>query len=141
MVTLLIGCRLQNRAAAEKSVDDHWSVTSVAFQSVQLAGISERLPSGSTTSNSRAPRRFMVPISGNERPSNGCRSRSIITELEMSRRWVVCSGFLRLDPARPAPGERDVVCRGRVICLADKTISERSAAQYADLARGLDHDR
>jgi hypothetical protein len=23
MVTLLIGCRLQNRAAAEKSVDDH----------------------------------------------------------------------------------------------------------------------
>src|SRR5258706_16434813 len=74
--------------------DDGWSVTSVAFQSVQLAGISERLPSGSTTSNSRAPRRFMVPISGNERPSNGCRSRSIITELEMSRRWVVCSGFL-----------------------------------------------
>src|SRR6266853_3021996 len=109
MVTLLIGCRLQNRAAAEKSVDDHWSVTSVAFQSVQLAGISERLPSGSTTSNSRAPRRFMVPISGNERPSNGCRSRSIITELEMSRRWVVCSGFLRChgpfmdDPFSRAP--------------------------------------
>ena len=81
-----------NRAAAEQSVDDcpcakqigKWSkqalrcsvpefdrssVTSTAFQSVQLAGMSDRLPSGSTASNSRTPRRFTVPITGNARPS------------------------------------------------------------------------
>src|SRR6202035_2172052 len=57
--------------------------------------MSERLPSGSTTSNSRTPRRFMAPITCNERPSNGCRSRRIVTKLDMSRRWVVCDGFLR----------------------------------------------
>ena len=69
-----------------------WSF--VVFQSVQLAGISERLPSGSATSNSGVPRRFRVPISRNERPSKGCRSRSIVTEPERSRRWVVCDVFL-----------------------------------------------
>src|SRR5439155_27270017 len=57
--------------------------------------MSERLPSGSTTSNSRTPRRFMAPITCNERPSNGCRSRRIVTKLDMSRRWAVCDGFLR----------------------------------------------
>jgi hypothetical protein len=61
----------------------------VVFQSVQPAGMSERLPSGSTTSNSRVPRRFTMPISCNERPSNGCRSRRIVTEPERLRRWVV----------------------------------------------------
>src|SRR6202795_4248916 len=44
--------------------------------------MSERLPSGSTTSNSRTPRRFMAPITCNERPSNGCRSRRIVTKLD-----------------------------------------------------------
>jgi hypothetical protein len=66
-----------------------------ASQLVQLAGMSERLPSGSTTSNSKMPRRFIAPITCNERPSNGCRSRRIVTKLDMSRRWVVCDGFLR----------------------------------------------
>src|ERR1700730_4560439 len=69
-----------------------------APQSVQLAGMSERLPSGSTTSNSKMPRRFMAPITCNERPSNGWRSRRIVTKLDMSRRWVVCDGFLRKHP-------------------------------------------
>src|SRR5271166_6643419 len=64
-------------------------------QLVQLAGMSERLPSGSTTSNSKMPRRFMTPITCSERPSNGCRSRGIVTKLDISRRWVVCDGFLR----------------------------------------------
>src|SRR4029077_17809084 len=57
--------------------------------------MSERLPSGSTASNSRTPRRFRAPITCNERPSNGCRSRRIVTKLDMSRRGVVCEGFLR----------------------------------------------
>jgi len=54
--------------------DDGWSVTSVAFQSVQLAGISEHC-------HQEARRAIVVhhdvlcAISGNERPSNGCRSR------------------------------------------------------------------
>src|SRR5262249_56786364 len=66
-----------------------------AGQSVHPAGMSERLPSGSTTSKNSVPRRLMVPITGNERPSNGCRSRKIVTKVEMSRKWVVCDGFLR----------------------------------------------
>ena len=76
-----------------------WSF--VVFQSVQLAGISERLPSGSATSNSGVPRRFRVPISRNERPSKGCRSRSIVTEPERSRRWVVCDVFLQHGDPSP----------------------------------------
>src|SRR5215470_11693874 len=36
----------------------------------------------------------MVLITCNERPSNGCRSRRIVTEFGMSRWWVVCSFFL-----------------------------------------------
>src|ERR1700730_696055 len=73
--------------------------------------MSERLPSGSTTSNSRAPRRFMAPITCNERPSNGCRSRRIVTKLDMSRRWVVCDGFLRQCQPRlvDPPGRRGQV--------------------------------
>jgi hypothetical protein len=81
--------------------DDDWGRSSaVTVQSVQLAGMSERLPSGSTTSNNSVPRRLMVPITGNERPSDGCRSRRIVTDLEMSRRQVVCDDFLRHHPAR-----------------------------------------
>jgi hypothetical protein len=91
--------------------DDDWGRSSaVTVQSVQLAGMSERLPSGSTTSNNSMPRRLMVPITGNERPSNGCRSRRIVTDLEMSRRQVVCDDFLRHDQpelADPFPGTAD----------------------------------
>jgi hypothetical protein len=69
-------------------------VSVVVGQSVQLAGMRERLPSGNTTSSSNTPRRLIVDITGSERPSNGCRSRRIVTDLEMSWRWVVCDGFL-----------------------------------------------
>jgi hypothetical protein len=65
----------------------------VPAQSVQLAGMSDRLPSGRTTSNTGVPRRLMADITANERPSNGCRSRTIATE-RVSRRWVVCDNFL-----------------------------------------------
>src|SRR5580700_12151124 len=57
--------------------------------------MSARLPSGSTTSNDSVPRRLMADITANERPSNGCRSRRIVTDREMSWRWVVCGNFLR----------------------------------------------
>src|SRR5580704_5991955 len=62
--------------------------------------MSDRLPSGRTTSNNIVPRRLLADITTNERPSNGCRSRRIVTERAMSWRWVVCSNFLRFDSAR-----------------------------------------
>ncbi len=48
-------------------------------RSVQAAGISRLDPSGSTTSNSAAPCRRMLPSTGNCRPSNGCPSRVSLT--------------------------------------------------------------
>ena len=38
------------------------SATRIVAKSVQLAGMSERLPSGSTTSSKQTPRRCMAPI-------------------------------------------------------------------------------
>ena len=75
--------------------DANLSSTSDASQFVQLAGMSDRLPSGSTMSSSRAPPRLIVLITGNARPSNGCRSRIIVADRKMSWRWVVCDDFLR----------------------------------------------
>ena len=80
----------QRSPCPDRDVEGSSTACVVAFQSVQPAGTSERLPSGSTTSSSRVPRRLTVPISCNERPSNGCRSRWIVTEPERLRRWVVC---------------------------------------------------
>src|SRR6516165_5722713 len=68
------GARQGSRWAAPESNGS----SAAACQSPQFAGMSERLPSGSTTSSSRVPRRLMVRITGNERPSNGCRSRTIV---------------------------------------------------------------
>src|SRR5262249_30857633 len=82
--------------------DAEVSATSVS-QFVQLAGMSERLPSGSTMSSSRAPPRLIVLITGNARPSNGCRSRIIVADRKISRRWVVCDGFLRYHSPRQTP--------------------------------------
>jgi hypothetical protein len=66
--------------------DDDWGRSSaVTVQSVQLAGMSERLPSGSTTSNNSVLRRLTADITANKRPSNGCRSRRIVTDLEEVR--------------------------------------------------------
>src|SRR6516225_1004960 len=92
------------------------STACVAFQSVQLAGTSERLPAGSTTSSSRVPRRLTVLISCNERPSNGCRSRWIVTEPERLRRWVVCDAFLRHGPSPAAYQMRAATSAGWAVC-------------------------
>jgi hypothetical protein len=67
----------------------------IAAKSVHPAGISERLPSGSTTSSNGTPRRCTTPSACRTRPSKGCRSRRIFTEHGKSRRWVVCGGVLR----------------------------------------------
>jgi len=73
------------RQASRRPSVDGVPAIPTASQLVQLAGMSERLPSGSTISNSILPRRFMALITCNERPSNGCRSRRIVTKFDMSR--------------------------------------------------------
>jgi hypothetical protein len=50
------------------------------------------------------PRRLMADITANERPSNGCRSRRIVTDREMSWRWVVCGNFLWVRGSRETHG-------------------------------------
>ena len=88
------------------------SATGIAAKSVHLAGISERLPSGSTTSSNATPRRRTAPSACRTRPSKGCRSRRIVTGRGKSRRWVVCGGVLwehspyRTDEIGSAPGRR-----------------------------------
>ena len=79
------------------------SATGIAAKSVHPAGISERLPSGSTTSSNATPRRCVAPSACRTRPSKGCRSRRIVTGRGKSRRWVVCGGVLREHSAfRPS---------------------------------------
>ena len=56
-----------------------------AFQSVQSAGISERLPSGKTTRTSRTPRRRMLLITASDWPSKAWRSRVMVSESGISR--------------------------------------------------------
>ena len=54
-------------------------------QSVQVTGISERLPFGKTTRTRRTPRRRMLVITASDWPSNACRSRVIVTDA--GRSW------------------------------------------------------
>ena len=63
--------------------------------SVQADGMSDRLPSGSTTNNNGTPRRVSPLITARRHPSNGCRLRVITTEVGRSWEWVVCGVFVR----------------------------------------------
>jgi hypothetical protein len=82
-----------------------------AVQSVQRAGMSDRLPSGSTAIRYSMPRRFRRPMTVRRQPSNACRSRVIVMNVGRSSEWVVCGCFLRfagpfgpaLDPEREDP--------------------------------------
>src|SRR6516164_171456 len=71
-----------------------------AIQSVQAAGMSERVPFGKITSTTRTPRRRMLVITASDRPSNGCRLRVITTDFGRSWGWVVCRAFLRCHVPR-----------------------------------------
>ena len=55
------------------------------LQSVQLAGMSDRLPSGKTTRTRRTPRRRMLVITASDWPSKAWRSRVMVTESGISR--------------------------------------------------------
>ena len=66
-----------------------------AFQSVQAAGMSERVPFGNIARTRRTLRRRMLVITASDWPSNGCRLRVITTDFGRSWRWVVCRTFLR----------------------------------------------
>ena len=69
-------------------------------QSVQAAGIRDRLPSGSTASNNGTPRRFRPLMTARRHPSKGCRLRMMTTEVGRSWEWVVCGAFVQLNSAR-----------------------------------------
>jgi hypothetical protein len=64
------------------------------FASVQAAGTSDLLPSGSTSSNSTTPCRLIPPITGSDRPSKGWRDRVILAADGKSLRSVVRRGFV-----------------------------------------------
>ena len=68
--------------------------------SVQADGMSDRLPSGSTTNNNGTPRRVSPLITARRHPSKGCRLRVITTEVGRSWEWVVCGVFVRHDRPR-----------------------------------------
>ena len=52
---------------------------SASRQSVQAAGMSDRLPFGRMTSTSSTPRRLMLPIAASVQPSNAWRLRVTVT--------------------------------------------------------------
>ena len=63
------------------------------LQSVQAAGTSERLPSGSTRVRCRIPWRWVEPSNSRACPCNGWRSRKIVALDGKESRWVVCRVF------------------------------------------------
>jgi hypothetical protein len=64
-----------------------WLVAGAPFtcQSVHAAGMSERLPSGKLASNSRMPRRRMLPMTAKLWPSKAWHFRVMITTSGISR--------------------------------------------------------
>src|SRR6516165_1767590 len=103
---------------------DEGSLWLEVCQSVQVVGISERLPFGSTTSTYRVPPRLMVSMTCNEQPSNGCRSRKIVTDFENSWWWVVCDIFLRQSRARLDPPVRGTPHRRSTRDQSDPPVAE-----------------
>jgi len=65
--------------------EDVWSISSspseasASRQSVQAAGMSDRLPFGRMTSTSNTPRRLMLLITASVWPSNAWRLRTTVT--------------------------------------------------------------
>jgi hypothetical protein len=89
------------RRSKSSSLPSSWEMWEVGaeppasvFQSVQAAGMSERVPFGNMTRTRRTPRRRILVIAASDRPSNGCRLRVITTDFGRSWRWVVCRVFL-----------------------------------------------
>jgi len=78
------------------------SAPSLPTQSVQATGMSDRLPSGSTASNSGTALRVSVPMTARRRPSKACRLRVTMNEASGAWRWVVCGVVVRHGPWRPA---------------------------------------
>src|SRR5262249_28483662 len=68
----------------------------MSFVPVSPLGRDQRATAvGRHASTNRTPRRRILPMTASVQPSKGWRSRVIITESGKSRRWVVCSRFLR----------------------------------------------
>ena len=97
-------------------------------QSVQAAGMRDRLPSGSTASNNGTPRRFRPLMTARRHPSKGCRLRMMTTEVGRSWEWVVCGVFVRGYSS----------CRAFEVGIAPDRRSARAASDQdvAGLPRG-----
>ena len=67
--------------------------------SVQSAGTRALLPSGKIRMKCRRSFRCVCPRTANDRPSNGCFGRTMVTRSGRSSRWVVCRTVLRHGPA------------------------------------------
>ena len=124
-------------------------------QSVQAAGIRDRLPSGSTASNNGTPPRFRPLMTARRHPSKGCRLRMMTTEVGRSWEWVVCGVFVRehspcrafevgIAPDRRsarAASDQDVagLSRGRNRRSRTEDTHDRGARQAARHSAGLAH--
>ena len=106
------------------------SMPQLPNQSVQVDGMRDRLPSGSTTNNNGTPRRFRPLMTPARRhPSKGCRLRMMTTEVGRSWEWVVCGVFVRgYSP-----------CRAFEVGITPDRRSQASAASDQDV--GLDCSR
>ena len=62
-----------------RSISSLLSDASASPQSVQAAGMSDRLTFGRMTSTSSTPRRLMLPIAASVQPSNAWRLRVTVT--------------------------------------------------------------
>jgi hypothetical protein len=76
---------VQRSVPSSSSEEDANSAPWLPVPSVHACGIRDRLPSGSTTSNSGTPRRVRPLMTAREYPSKGCRLRVTTTEAGMSR--------------------------------------------------------
>ena len=107
-------------------------------QSVQAAGMRDRLPSGSTASNNGTPRRFRPLMMARRHPSKGCRLRMMTTEVGRSWEWVVCGVFVQLNSARAVDAKSEPPHRRWAYTNSKQTkrLLEQSTEQAGPMLRG-----
>jgi hypothetical protein len=116
--------------------------------SVHDAGISDLLPSGSSSSNSIAPCRRIPPNTRSDRPCNGWRTRVTFTAAGRSLRPVVSRGFVRFRGSRShgqgGGGPRrcsvgGAVCQAVAVRAAGTAGRDLATARPGHPARVRDH--
>ena len=105
-------------------------------QSVQAAGMRDRLPSGSTASNNGTPRRFRPLMMARRHPSKGCRLRMMTTEVGRSWEWVVCGVFVRQSRSWPADDGSTQALSGTLDLALRRALAESANAKHGRAASG-----